>query len=398
MIRTTGDAGRPDRLRARRLAALVACAVAIVLAAPAAAIETRAREAILIDASTGTVLFEHNADQRMPTASMSKVMTMYLVFEALESGQLALDDTLPVSEYAWRMGGSRMFVEVGDTVRVEDLVRGVIVQSGNDASVVLAEGLAGTEPAFAERMTARAAALGMTGSRFANATGWPDPDHYSTARDLALLAQALIDQFPQYYHYYSELSFAYGVDQATGEPIDQYNRNPLLRRDIGADGLKTGHTQEAGYGLTASAVQDGRRLILVVNGLDSETARAEEAERLLEWGFREFEKVDLFGADEVVQMAETWMGTPSQVPLVVGRDLHLSLRRGAAHQLDMVARVAEPVPAPIEAGRPIATLIVSVDGEVVQEVPLVAAQAVARQGFLGRVASAAGHLVFGWLD
>ncbi len=383
---------------ALRILAMLLVAAAALLPVSADAIETRAREAILIDASTGTVLLEHNADTRMPTASMSKVMTMFLVFEALESGQLSLDDELPVSETAWRMGGSKMFVEVNDRVRVEDLIRGVIVQSGNDASVVLAEALAGSEAAFAERMTARAAEIGMSGSRFANATGWPHPDHYSTARDLALLAETLIERFPQHYHYYSELAFTYGTDINTGDPIVQYNRNPLLRRDIGADGLKTGHTQEAGYGLTASAVQDGRRLILVINGLESETARAEEAERLIEWGFREFESRDLFRADDVVQYAETWMGTPAQVPLVVGEDLRLSFRRGGAGDLSLSARVVEPVPAPIEAGQPIATLIVSVDGSVVHEVPLLAGDAVARQGFLGRVASAAGHVVFGWLQ
>jgi D-alanyl-D-alanine carboxypeptidase (penicillin-binding protein 5/6) len=404
MVKTSVRAGAPSRRStppfglARALAGLACLAAALLASAPAAALETRAREAILVDMTSGTVLFEHNADQRMPTASMSKVMTMYLVFEALESGQLSLDDELLVSEYAWRMGGSKMFVEVNDTVAVEDLIRGVIVQSGNDASIVLAEGLAGTEAAFADMMNERTRDIGMHDSHFMNATGWPHPDHYSTARDLALLAERLIERFPEYYHYYSELEFTYGTDVSTGEPITQQNRNPLLRRDMGADGLKTGHTEEAGYGLMASAVRDGRRLVLVVNGLDSSAERAEEAQRLLEWGFREFETVSLFDANQVVQFADTWMGTPAQVPLVVGRNLDLSLRRGMAHDLTLVARVNEPVAAPIQAGEPIATLLITVDGDVVQRVPLLAGQAVERQGFLGRVTSAAGHLVFGWLN
>ncbi|MCB9948748.1 MAG: D-alanyl-D-alanine carboxypeptidase [Rhodospirillaceae bacterium] len=385
----------PGRMMRGALLALVLMAMGV---SPAGAIETRAREAILIDMTTGTVLFEHNADVRMPTASMSKIMTMYMVFEALETGQLTLDDELTVSEYAWRTGGSKMFVEVNDTVRVEDLIRGVIVQSGNDASIVLAEGLGGTEEAFARLMTERAHELGMVNSHFANATGWPDPEHYSTARDLSILAQAIINDFPQYYHYYSETEFTYGIDIGTGQPITQQNRNPLLYREIGADGLKTGHTAEAGYGLTGSAVQDGRRLVLVVNGLGSTTERGEEAVRLLEWGFREFEALPMFDAGEVIETAEVWMGSPSTVPLVAGQDLAITVRRGQVDDMVVTARVVEPVPAPIAAGDRIATLVVSVPDMPIQEIPLVAGADIERQGFLGRVATGASHLVFGWLQ
>jgi len=328
---------------------------------------------------------------------MSKIMTAYMVFEAIEEGGLSLDDTLPVSERAWRMGGSRMFVEVGNEVRVEDLLRGMIVQSGNDASVVLAEGLAGTEEAFAVRMTERARDLGLTGSNFTNATGWPDPDHYSTARDLARLAQRLIEDFPQQYHYYSETEFQYGIG-LDGEPMaPQRNRNPLLYRDLGADGLKTGHTSEAGYGLTGSAVRDGRRLIVVINGMESARARAEEAVRLLEWGFREFDTVHLFDAGEVVETAEVWMGTPETVPLVLEDDLAITLRSAGRDDLEVFVRVDEPVPAPVPAGTPIATLVISAPDMPVREVPLVAGTDVERAGFLGRVGGALGHFVLGWL-
>src|SRR5690606_24953816 len=247
----------------------------------ARALETPAREAILIDVDTRTVLFEKNSQARMPTSSMSKVLTAYLVFEAIKDGRIKLDDTLPVSEKAWRMQGSKMFVPIGEQVKVEDLLRGVIVQSGNDATVVLAEGISGTEEAFADLMNITAKKIGMNNSHFMNASGWPDPNHYSTAYDLALLAYHMITEHSDYYHYYSEKEFTFNK-------IKQGNRNPLLYRNIGADGIKTGHTEEAGYGLMASAVQGGRRLILVVNGLESMQQRADESARLLSWGFQNF--------------------------------------------------------------------------------------------------------------
>ena len=371
--------------------AVVACLAVLAWGRPAAAIDTQAREAILVDATTGSVLFEHNADQRMPTASMSKIMTMFMVFEALTESRLDPDDMLPVSERAWRMGGSRMFVDVGSEVQVEDLIRGVIVQSGNDASVVLAEALAGSEEDFARRMTDRARELGMSNSHFVNATGWPDPNHYSTARDLSVLADAMIRTFPRYYSYYSETEFQYGIG-LDGEPMDpQHNRNPLLYRNIGADGLKTGHTEEAGYGLTASAVQAGRRLILVVNGLPSASARAEEAVRLMSWGFREFEAIALFEAGETVETADVWMGSTAIVPMVLEQNLAITLRRGQRTDLQVVARLDEPVPAPVIAGERIGTLVISAPDMPVREEPLLAGETVERRGFLGRVAGTIAH-------
>ena len=393
----TGRAMGDTRRHLLPLAVALGLLALLVAAGSSAAqtIETQAREAILIDATTGSVLFERRADERMPTASMSKIMTMYMVFEAIQEDRLSLDDYLEVSERAWRMGGSRMFVEVGDQVRVEDLIRGVIVQSGNDASVVLAEALAGTEEEFARQMTQRAQDLGMTGSRFANATGWPNPDHYSTARDLATLAQNLIETFPEFYHYYSERSFQYGVG-LDGEPMEpQLNRNPLLGRLDGADGLKTGHTEEAGYGLTASAVRGDRRLVLVVNGLSSTRARSEEAARLLEWGFREFESTSLFRGGEVIETAQVWMGEHETVPLVLTQDLDITLRRAALDDLRVVVRVDEPVPAPIVAGeRPgNATLVITAPGTPTREVPLVAGAAIEEANFFGRIAGALEFLV-----
>ena len=358
--------------------------------------ETRAREAILVDATTGSVLLDHNADRRMPTASMSKVMTMFMVFEALEDRRLSLDDEIEVSERAWRTGGSSMFVEVGTRVMVEDLIRGVIVQSGNDASVVLAEALAGTEAEFARQMTARAHELGLTSSNFTNATGWPDPDHYSTARDLAHLAQHLIERFPQYYHYYSEQEFQYGV-APNGEPMDpQRNRNPLLGSLEGADGLKTGHTEEAGYGLIGSAIRGDQRLIVVLNGLPTTAARAEEASRLLDWGFREFETISAFEAGEVIDTARVWMGTESEVPLVMAEDLDLTLRNADLDGLEAHVRIDEPVPAPIGAGTQPgnAVLVFTAPGMPTREVPLVAGRDVGEAGFVGRIAGAVEYLVY----
>lgn len=362
--------------------------VVLAVAGPASAqvIETQARQAILIDKTTGTVLFEKNADERMPTSSMSKVMMMYMLFEALGDGRLALEDRLTVSERAWRKGGSKMFVEVGEQVRVEDLIRGIIVQSGNDASIVVAEALAGSEEEFGRRMTERARELGLESTNLVNATGWPDPDHYSTARDLARLAEALIDDYPEFYDYYAETEFTYA-------DIRQSNRNPLLYRNLGADGLKTGHTSDAGYGLMASAERNGRRLILVINGLESASARAEEGERLIEWGFREFETELLFDANEPVDEAWVWQGDPASVPLVVGEDLYLTRRRGAESEMAMSVRIEEPVPAPLTAGAHVADLVISMSGVPDRIVPLVTGAEVGQRGFFGRIASSTSYFV-----
>ena len=369
----------------------VALALPVADARAQATLDTSADQAILVDMETGSVLLDKASGAPMPTSSMSKIMTIYMLFEALEDGRLSLDDTLPVSEYAWRKGGSKMFVEVGTEVRVEDLIRGIVVQSGNDASIVVAEALGGSEAGFAEAMTARARALGLEDSNFANATGWPDPNHYSTARDLAVLSQRLILDFPQYYHYFAETEFTFSG-------IKQGNRNPLLYRNIGADGLKTGHTEDAGYGLAASAIQDDRRLVLVLNGLPSVNARAEESARLMAWGFREFDNVSLFDAGDTVETAEVWLGQAESVPLVLGEELTVTLRRSLRSDVSVVARVEEPVEAPIAAGDRLGTLIVTAPGSPAIERPLLAGADVARKGFFARAAANAGQLLFGWLE
>ncbi|MFQ5468362.1 MAG: D-alanyl-D-alanine carboxypeptidase family protein, partial [Kiloniellaceae bacterium] len=345
---------------------------------PAGAIETKAREAIVLEMETGTVLLDKDADKTMPPASMSKIMTIYLVFERLRDGRLSLDDELPISEKAWRKGGSKMFVKVGDKVRVEDLIRGVIVQSGNDACIVLAEGLSGSEEAFAKEMSLKARELGLENSNFANATGWPDPNHWMTARDLALLAQHLIRDFPEYYHYFSETEFTYNK-------IRQHNRNPLLYKSLGADGLKTGHTQEAGYGLTASAVRNGRRVVLVVTGLESEKKRSEESARLMSWAFREFDNYTLFEPGEEVDQAKVWLGSEKTVPLVLPDGLKITLSRRARAAMKVKVVYDGPIPTPILEGDQVARLVVSAPDTQPIDMPLLAGASVERLGLFGRL-------------
>ncbi len=306
----------------------------LALAAPrtAAAFETLAREAILVDMTTGAVLFEKNADTPMPPASMSKIMTAYLLFTKLRDGKIKLDDTLPVTENAWRKGGcvsdgSTMCLKLDERAKVEDLIRGVIIQSGNDACIVIAEGVAGSEEAYVAEMNKLAKEIGLKDSVFRNVTGLPDSGHVMTARDLTVLARRLITDFPQYYDYYSEKSFTYNG-------IKQGNRNPLLYKNIGADGLKTGHTKEAGYGLTASAKQGDRRLIMVVTGLPSMQARAEESERLMDYGFRTFENVALLKAGDTVETAQVWLGKQDTVPLqaAAGHRCNRAATRTGGHE------------------------------------------------------------------
>ncbi len=354
----------------------------------AQSIDSPAREAILIDAQTGAILFEKNADEMMPPASMSKLMTLFMVFERLRDGSIALEDTMRVSEAAWRMGGSRMFVEHNSRVAVSDLLRGVIVQSGNDASVVFAEGLAGSEEAFAEEMTRRGRQIGLTRSVFRNSTGWPDPDHRTTARDLSTLARHIIQVFPEYYEIFQEKEFTYNN-------IRQGNRNPLLYKDIGADGLKTGHTEESGYGLVASAMRKGRRLILVINGLESVSQRSQESERLLDIGFREFNNFPMFLANEVVEDAQVWLGSEPTVSLVLEESLLLTMSRKTRREMKVTVVYDSPIAAPIEKGARLAQL--RVEGPNMEPVirDLVAAVEVDRLGFVGRLGAAISHIVWG---
>lgn len=355
------------------------CVVLALFAGPSFAVTahaktTKAKQAILIDYDTGMVLFEKNADEKMPTSSMSKVATIYMVFEALKKQQIALEDTFLVSEKAWRKGGSKMFVEVDKRVKVEDLIRGVVIQSGNDATIVLAEGLAGSEDAFAQAMNRKAKELGMDSTHFVNASGWPDPDHYSTAKDLATLSYNLIANFPEFYPYFSEKEFTYSN-------ITQKNRNPLLYRNIGADGIKTGHTEAGGYGLMASGMRNGRRVILVINGLDDEKARAQESAKLLDWGLIGFENVQLFEAGDVLESAEVFMGKEEAVPLALAQDINITVPAVARDDLSVDVVYDGPVKAPIKKGQEIGFARINIPQLATYEIPLYAAEDVKKLGF-----------------
>lgn len=357
-------------------------------------LQTTARQAIIVDYQTGTVLFEKNADERMAPSSMSKIMTTYMVFKEIKEGRLSLDDEFTVSEKAWRIQGSKMFVPLGGKVKVADLVKGVIIQSGNDACVVLAEGIAGSEQAFAERMNDEAKRLGLTNSNFRNASGWPDPEHYMTARDLATLAIHLIKDDPEHYKYYSEKDFTYGQDEK-GTPIKQGNRNPLLYKNTGADGIKTGHTEVGGYGLTASAVRDGRRIVMVLNGMPSMKNRAEEGERLLDWAYREFGTYQVAKAGQVMDKADVWLGEQESVQLVAAQDVYVTIPRRARQQMKVTTGFDAPVPAPVKKGAEIGKLVVTVPGMDPVEAPLVAESDVNKLGFTGRIAASLSHLIWG---
>ena len=376
--------------------------VAAKSAAPPAAaatpdvIETPAREAFMIDYDTGVVLLDKNGDQRMPPSSMSKLMTAYVVFDRLKKGSLKMDDEFTVSERAWRAGGaasggSTMFLPLNARVKVEDLLHGIIIQSGNDACMVIAEGLSSSEEAFAELLNQKARELGLTNSTFRNASGLPDPGHMMTARDLATLARHIIGDFPEYYAIYSQKSFTYNG-------ITQGNRNPLLYKDMGADGLKTGHTEAAGYGLTASVKRGDRRLILVVNGLSSMNERAQETARLVDWGFREFENYRLFRAGQQVGDAAVWLGADERVPLVVARDAIVTLRRTA--KPGMVAKLVYdgPIPAPIAKGTEVARIEVTAPDSPPMSLPVVAGADVAPLGTFGRITAALHHYLSGGPD
>lgn len=372
----------------RLLPVLLLCTLTLVAPLRAAEFETKARHAIILDYESGQTLFERDADQPIPTASMSKLMTIYMLLERIQSGALSLDDTFPVSEKAWKKGGSKMFVEVGKQVRVEDLLRGIIIQSGNDASIVVAEALAGSEEAFAEQMTRRARELGLENTELRNATGWPDPEHRMSVRDLARVAMLTIRNFPDYYPIFAEKSFTYS-------DITQRNRNPLLYRSIGADGLKTGHTENAGYGLTASARRGDQRLVMVVAGLDSSRERGDEAERLLRWAFRTFATYRLGSAGETISDAEVWLGQSTRVPLMLGDDLLVSMARADRARMKVEAVYDGPVPAPVTKGQQVGRLVVTADGRQLASAPLLAADDVAPLGPLGRIGAALAHVIWG---
>ena len=315
---------------------------------------------ILMDFNTGTVLAEREIDSRVEPASLTKLMTAYVIFKAIEEEQMGLNELVLVSERAWRTEGSRMFIEVGDQVRVDDLLRGMIIQSGNDASVALAEHLAGSEAAFANLMMYYADLLGMTGSSFMNATGLPDPNHYMTARDVATLAQAIISEFPNYYQLYSERSFTYN-------DIQQGNRNTLLRRDPSVDGLKTGYTDSAGYCLASSAIRDNMRLIAVVFGMNSAEARAEGSQVLLNYGFRFFETRRLINVNENIAEARILGGTPAYIPVGLGEEVFLTLPRGTYDDISVQVDINPDLWAPVDIGAQVGDIQILLNDSIVYE-------------------------------
>jgi len=378
---------RPAVQTARRALRLSALAFSALLwAVPASAFDTRARAAYILDQTTDTVLLTKNADEAIPPASMSKLMTLYVAFEALRDGRLTLDERLPVSQHAMSYGGSTMFLDTTDRVKVEDLLQGIIVLSGNDACAVIAEALSpdGTEAGFARYMTQRAKQLGMTQSTFANSNGWPAPGHLMSVHDLAILAQHIINDFPEYYPLFSETHF----DFDGRAPSNTQNRNPLLKLGIGADGLKTGHTEEAGYGLVGSAKQGDRRVIFVVSGLPTVQARADEAEAIVNWSFRQFAKKTLVQDGTPVAKAKVWMGREPTVDLVPEGDLTLLLPAISSDDVQAEVVYDGPIHAPITKGQKLAELVFTPEGMGEIRRPLLAANDVPNGGFLVRVQTA----------
>lgn len=354
---------------------------------PLGPIDTAAKYAFIMDFNTGASLLDKDADVQQPPSSMTKLMTAYLVYGMLKIGRMKLDQELPVSDKAWRMQGSKMFVPQGGSVKVDDLIRGMIIQSGNDACIVLAEAIAGSEDQFVELMNAKAAELGLTNTHYANCTGWPDATQHMSCRDIATLASRIIKDFPEYYHYDKETQFTYNA-------ITQQNRNPLVQKGL-ADGLKTGHTEAGGYGVVASAERSGRRIILVLNGLPTSHARAEESERLLEWGFREFENVTLFTASDTVETVKVWLGSKPTVPLVAGRDLVITMPHEWRQTAKIEVHYSAPLTAPVARGDVIGKLLVSGKGVPDMQVPLLAGADVARENLPARAVSVLGHYVLG---
>ncbi len=357
-------------------------AKAAVMTADGSTLETAASHMILLDYNSGTVLAEKASKARMYPSSMTKMMTLYIIFDRLKQGSVSLDSQFTVSENAWKMQGSKMFVPLGAMIPLSDLIQGISVQSGNDACVTAAEGIAGSEMAFAQIMNETAKKLGMSDSNFVDSSGWPNPNHYTSAHDLAILSVALVRDFPEYYHYFSQAEFTY-------HGIRQFNRNLLLKDNLGVDGLKTGHTEAAGYGISLSAKElaTGRRLVLVINGLDSEASRAQVGKELLTWGFRNFEELQLATPGKVLTNAKVYAGLSDTVGLTVKDPLVLSIGRTGKEKVTMTANYKGPLSAPVAAGQEVGKLVVTLPNGATKEVPLVTTQAVERKGFFGRAAA-----------
>lgn len=373
---------------------LVVCALLLLAGTSSAQqMATPAKRAVLLDTSTGSILFEKDADTPFPPASMSKLMTVYYAFDAIKQGDMALDDKVVVSDQTWREWnnrGSTMFLRAGDVVTVADLLRGIIVLSGNDACVVLAEHMAGSHELFVDWLNGKATEIGLTNSHFMNANGWPAEGHVMSARDLATLAYRLTTDFPNLYGMFSEREFQYKDFRS-----NRFNRNPLLGRFPGADGLKTGHTEESGYGLVASAEREGRRLVLVVGGLGSKSERTREGERLMQYGFRNFSHYPLFRAGETVDYAEVWLGNSATVPLVLGSDVAITMSRRQRAQMKVSIEYFNPVSAPIQKGQVVGELVVEMPQRETVRTPLLAGSVIEEVGGFGKIGAAFEYLLFG---
>jgi D-alanyl-D-alanine carboxypeptidase (penicillin-binding protein 5/6) len=358
---------------------------------PIGPVQTVATHAIIIDFNTGAVLLTKDPDSPSPPSSLTKLMTIYITFQQLKQGKLRLDQTFLVSEHAWHMGGSRMFIQVGTNVTIEDLIRGIFVDSGNDAAVALAEGIGGSEDNFASMMNDEAKKLGMTNSHFLNASGWPADGHVMSVRDIATLSEHIIRDFPQYYHYAGEQNFAYNK-------ITQQNRNPLVTAGLG-DGLKTGHTEEGGYSLAGTTERDGRRVIVVLNGLPTWDSRVTESKRLMDWAFNSFEDVPLFTAGQQVTQAPVWLGETPTVGLTVAETAVVTLPMGWRNSATVAVDYPAPVPAPILAGQVVGQISLSGQGippgQAAAAAPLVAMNDVGRLGLPGRALARLRHFITG---
>ncbi|MGC6536492.1 MAG: D-alanyl-D-alanine carboxypeptidase family protein [Candidatus Puniceispirillaceae bacterium] len=355
-------------------------------------VQTVAEFAYITDFNSGRVLLDKNGHEPMKPASMAKIMTSYLAFERIKEGNLSLDDTFIVSEKAWRKGGSRMFLDPGSSVTVRELLHGVIVQSGNDAAIVLAEGLSGSEEAFADEMNDKARALGMFDTVFRNATGWPDPDLTTTAHDLNLLSTALIKEFPA--ETYPDLYPIYAKKNYSYNDIKQGNRNPLLYGDVTADGLKTGHTEESGYGLVGSSKRGNQRIVLVLNGMKSKNERAQESRRLMDFVFREFKQYDFYEKGETIDTANIWLGNKPSIALEAGADVYKVLSRQERRDLKVTLNWSDPVPAPVKKGDKVGEITLRYKDKI-ENYPLIASEDVQVLGFFDRITEAFKYLIFG---
>ena len=350
------------------------------------AIDTKADSAVVLDVNSNSIIFEKNADIKQGPASMSKLMLVYMVFERLQNQTLKLDQEFLVSKKAWKFGGSKMFVNIGDKVSVIDLLKGVVVQSGNDACIVLAEGLSGSEENMVDEMNDKGNELGLTNTNFQNVTGWPHEDHYMSLRDIAILSRLIINDFPEYYYLFS-------LNEYTYNDIKQFNRNKLVSID-GFDGLKTGRTTQSGYGLAASSLREGRRIVTVVNGLNSDKERINETKKLANWSFREFVNIDLYRADDTIHQAKVWLGKESFVPLIINEDLSLTVKKKNLNKFKVQLVYETPIVSPVNKGDKIAELLI-IDGDNIKKKDIYAGKNISKVSIFYRSFSIINYLLFG---